>query len=119
VNARIAKLLSDRNIRISGWDICPHAPEAACACRKPLPGMIEAASAELNLDPQRSFVIGDKRADLDLAAAVGARGILVTTGYGAGDVSYAEEMGLPVCSSILEASHLIVGMLESSAIAKE
>jgi len=114
VNSRIDALLKAEGLEISGWYVCPHAPDVACRCRKPEPGMIEAASRDLGLDPHRSFVIGDKRADLDLATAVGARGILVTTGYGADEVDYAGKLGAAVCSSLLEASRLIAANLERS-----
>ncbi len=108
VNSRTEALLKEQGIEISAWYVCPHAPDMACNCRKPLPGMIEAACRDLDLDPRQSFVIGDKRADLDLATAVGARGILVTTGYGAGEVDYAHGIGAAVCASIRDASDLII-----------
>lgn len=75
--------------RIDGWFYCPHHPQAAidalrldCECRKPRPGMIRQAQERFDIDLSRSFVIGDKAADVGLAEAVGARGILVRTGYG-------------------------------------
>ena len=68
---------------------CPHHPEGvvdpyrvACHCRKPAPGMVERAVADLGLDAARSFVVGDKWLDVGLANQAGARGILVRTGYG-------------------------------------
>jgi HAD superfamily hydrolase (TIGR01662 family) len=56
---------------------CPHGPDDGCSCRKPAPGMIEAACAELGVDPARCVVIGDIGADVEAAAAAGAVGILV------------------------------------------
>ena len=47
--------------------------------------MIHRAAKDLNLDPARSFVVGDKWIDVGLAQAVGAKGILVRTGYGAAE----------------------------------
>ena len=68
---------------------CPHDPQAVveayrreCDCRKPLPGMLRCAAADLDLDPTRSYVVGDKWSDIALARHVGATGILVRTGYG-------------------------------------
>ena len=68
---------------------CPHDPQAVvevyrreCDCRKPLPGMLRRAAADLGLDPTRSYVVGDKWSDIALARHVGATGILVRTGYG-------------------------------------
>ena len=77
---------------VDAYYYCPHHPEGIveiyrrrCACRKPGCGMIERASAELDLDPARSFAVGDKWVDVGAAHAAGARGILVRTGYGAAE----------------------------------
>ena len=74
---------------VDGWFLCPHHPNAVvpelqgpCACRKPGRGMIDAACARWDIDLARSWVIGDRDIDVQLGAAVGARGVLVRTGYG-------------------------------------
>src|SRR3954471_19518080 len=59
--------------------VCPHGPDDGCTCRKPAPGMVKAACAELDVDPARCVVIGDIGADVEAAAAAGAVGILVPT----------------------------------------
>ena len=59
--------------------VCPHGPDDGCTCRKPAPGMVKAACAELDVDPARCVVIGDIGADVDAATAAGAVGILVPT----------------------------------------
>jgi histidinol-phosphate phosphatase family protein len=59
---------------------CPHAPGDNCPCRKPEPGLLYQARAAHGIDLKRSFVVGDKDADMLLAKAVGARGVLVRTG---------------------------------------
>jgi heptosyltransferase-2 len=59
---------------------CPHVPEDNCSCRKPQPGMLLKARACHGIDLKKSFVVGDKDADMLLAKSVGARGILVKTG---------------------------------------
>lgn len=75
--------------RIDALFFCPHHPLAVteafrldCECRKPKPGMIHQAMGRFEIDLARSFVVGDKMADVGLAANAGARGILVKTGYG-------------------------------------
>jgi D-glycero-D-manno-heptose 1,7-bisphosphate phosphatase len=50
---------------------CPHSPESDCACRKPAPGMFLQAIRELGIDPQSSWMIGDKPSDMEAAAAAG------------------------------------------------
>jgi D-glycero-D-manno-heptose 1,7-bisphosphate phosphatase len=104
VEARVKQLLAREGIQIAGWYRCPHAPGEDCACRKPLPGMIHSAARDLDLDPARSFVIGDKWSDIELAAAIGAAGILVTTGHGHFDAGRAREHSVPVCHDLVEAS---------------
>lgn len=87
---RLAALFARDGLVLDGYYYCPHHPEGsvaayrrACRCRKPSPGMIEEAARDLDLDVARSFVIGDKWLDVELATNAGARGILVRTGYGA------------------------------------
>jgi HAD superfamily hydrolase (TIGR01662 family) len=58
---------------------CPHGPDDGCSCRKPAPGMVKAACAELDVDAARTVVIGDIGADVEAATAAGAVGILVPT----------------------------------------
>ncbi len=116
VERRLAEVLAREGVAIAGWYMCPHAPDMNCACRKPLPGMIDAAARDLDLDPGRSFVIGDKRADIDLAAAVGARGILVTTGHGELDADYARASSTPVCRDLVAAGEEVARYLARCSV---
>ena len=59
--------------------VCPHGPDDGCTCRKPAPGMVKAACAELDVDPARCVVVGDIGADVEAAAAAGCVGIMVPT----------------------------------------
>jgi D-glycero-D-manno-heptose 1,7-bisphosphate phosphatase len=79
--------------RLDGIYYCPHHPDvgeppyrADCDCRKPRPGLLRRAAADLGADLARSFMIGDRYGDLTLAWSVGARGALVKTGYGLGEL---------------------------------
>jgi len=67
----------------------------ACDCRKPKPGLLLRAAAELGLDLSRATLVGDKGSDLEAARAVGARAVLVLTGYGLGEWEYRRD-ALPV-----------------------
>ena len=78
--------------RVDAYYYCPHHPRGTvdpysrrCDCRKPERGLIDRAARDLGLDPERSFVVGDTWADVQLARAVGARAILVRTGSGAAE----------------------------------
>ena len=56
-----------------------------------------------------SYVIGDKRADLELADAIGATGILLTTGHGRDAVDFARTGARPVFGGLDQAARFIVG----------
>jgi D-glycero-D-manno-heptose 1,7-bisphosphate phosphatase len=79
---------------VDGWYYCPHHPNAVsealrtpCGCRKPGRAMIDAACRDHEIDLARSWVIGDRDVDVRMAHAVGARGVLVTSGHGARDLA--------------------------------
>jgi histidinol-phosphate phosphatase family protein len=74
--------LGRHNAVLDAIYICPHHPDAGCNCRKPNAGMLLRAHEELDVDLSRSYVVGDKYVDIETAHRVGARSILVLTGYG-------------------------------------
>ena len=67
---------------IDAFYFCPHLPDAGCRCRKPQLGMIEDAVADLNIDLNNSWMIGDKRIDVETGRNAGMSSALVLTGYG-------------------------------------
>lgn len=75
VNREVTRLLGP----FATFRVCPHAPDEGCRCRKPAPGMVLDAAAELGVEPQRLAVVGDIGADVEAAAAAGAAGVLVPT----------------------------------------
>lgn len=91
VHRRLDEMLAAEGARVDGYYYCPHHPTAevaayriACACRKPATGMLQRAAAELALDLERSYMVGDKLSDIQAGLNAGCRPILVCTGYGAG-----------------------------------
>jgi D-glycero-D-manno-heptose 1,7-bisphosphate phosphatase len=90
LNARLVRLLKAGGADLDDVYYCPHLEDGsvapfnrACNCRKPEVGMVDQAYADHpELDRTQSFVIGDKATDVELAQNCGAKGILVTTGYG-------------------------------------
>ena len=85
----ITDRLAAGRARIDAFYYCPHHPDAAieayrpsCDCRKPQPGLLKRAAADLGLALDQSFVVGDRWHDLEAGQRVGARGVLVRTGYG-------------------------------------
>ena len=82
VHQRIEELLASHGVRIDGFWFCPHGPDDACDCRKPRPGLALQAAGALGFDPASAVVVGDKAIDVELGRAIGARSVLVRTGYG-------------------------------------
>ena len=91
IHARISHELSARGARVDGYYYCTHTKQDDCSCRKPLPGLLQQAAREHDLRLERSVVVGDRYADVELAHGVGARGVLVLTGYGRGEYELHRE----------------------------
>lgn len=95
VHDHVRGLMEAGGARLDGIYYCPHHPSAGeppyrqdCDCRKPRPGLVRRAAEELDVDLARSWVVGDRPGDLELAWQVGARGALVKTGYGLGELAF-------------------------------
>ncbi|PKM97242.1 MAG: hypothetical protein CVU79_09180 [Elusimicrobia bacterium HGW-Elusimicrobia-3] len=82
INLKLVRELRAAGAPVAAVYFCPHAPDAACACRKPRPGLLREARKDLPADLRRSFVAGDKPSDLALAGNAGLKGYLVLTGQG-------------------------------------
>jgi D-glycero-D-manno-heptose 1,7-bisphosphate phosphatase len=89
IHARLEEMLRAEGASLDGIYFCPHHPTEGrgdylrkCECRKPAPGLLLRAAAELHIDPTRSYMVGDTLKDIEAAARAGVQGILVRTGYG-------------------------------------
>jgi len=94
---------------------CPHHPDAgwpgevsalkvACECRKPLPGLLFRAAERHGIDLSRSWMIGDRYADIAAGRAAGTRTILLQTGHAGSDYGkYPNLIPDFICSSLDEA----------------
>jgi imidazoleglycerol-phosphate dehydratase/histidinol-phosphatase len=76
---RLLALLASQGIRVKGNYICPHLPEAGCACRKPGIGLVRELVNSGALDRERSAVVGDQDCDVELARNLGIQGIKLGT----------------------------------------
>lgn len=92
LHAHLQELLERQGTRIDDFYLCPHHPtegvgryRIACDCRKGAPGMLLQAARDHGLDLERSFIVGDKLADIEAGIAAGCTPLLVRTGYGAGE----------------------------------
>jgi D,D-heptose 1,7-bisphosphate phosphatase len=107
VDARLLGLLSERGVSIAGLYRCPHLPEGkiaayavACDCRKPKPGLLLRAAADLNIDLARSWSVGDSERDVQAGLAAGCRAVLLSDGAAAPD-------GVHVAKNLREAAGII------------
>ena len=80
----VLALFASQGITFDEIYICPHLPDAGCECRKPRAGLLTRYLAETDIDLQTSAVIGDRQTDLDLAARIGVRGLLLAPEKGRG-----------------------------------
>ena len=73
IHARVGELLAPV-ARIDAWFVCPH-DEGQCECRKPAPGLVEAALAHFAVDPAEARIVGNAKSDLEAGAAAGVGGV--------------------------------------------
>ncbi len=113
-NRVLVQLLNQKGVHVDGIYYCPHYAKGvvanfakACHCRKPAPGMAEKAARELNLDLQKSYVIGDKMDDFNLGRIIGGTSFLVKTGQGQDYVNIlrksVKNADNLICENLLEA----------------
>jgi len=82
IHEKMHRTVQQAGGRIDAIFYCPHAIEADCQCRKPRTGMFERIARCFNVDLVGTPSVGDSLRDLQAAAAVGARPLLVLTGKG-------------------------------------
>lgn len=92
-NQLMIEELELQNAKIDAVYCCYHHPESElikyrinCDCRKPKPGMLKKAEKELDIDIKRSYIIGDKKSDIDAGNNIGCMTILVLTGHGKNEI---------------------------------
>lgn len=70
------QILTSQGIQFDDVLICPHLPADNCACRKPKTALVETYLQGATLDPDLSYVIGDRQTDVQLAENLGITGLL-------------------------------------------
>ena len=98
VHQKMKDLLEKEGAHLDGIYYCPHHPDIGippyrqkCRCRKPAPGLVEEAVRDLDIDCSESYAIGERGIDMEFAHQIGAKGILVLTGYGRGEWEYLRD----------------------------
>ncbi len=90
MHRKLRRLVDRQGGRIDRIVVCPHGPGDGCDCRKPASGLLRRLGRHYGITMQDVPVIGDSLRDLQAAASVDARPVLVRTGNGA-----KTEAGLP------------------------
>jgi D-glycero-D-manno-heptose 1,7-bisphosphate phosphatase len=117
--------LKEKDVDLDAVYCCPHRAKDECACYKPRTALVEDACRVFDIDLRASFVVGD-RGDLDilLAAAIGARSVLVRTGQGEGSLgeyrhTWAGVEPDHVAADVLAAVHWTIDQKESNRVAPD
>jgi D-glycero-D-manno-heptose 1,7-bisphosphate phosphatase len=115
--ARLDQLLEAAGARLDGHYHCPHHPEitGACDCRKPGPLLYRRAADELDLDPSRSWWIGDRVRDIAGAMAFRGQGVLVLTGDGPEEARTPDGRDWPSAPDLPAAVELVLAGLRDAA----
>ena len=113
VHARMQAEASAHGGPLDAVLFCPHAPEDRCACRKPAPGLIQAAIARSRIAGAESLVVGDDQRDLEAARRAGVAAALVRTGKGRQTEGLLGNAGVPAYDDLLQfARTIVVGQRE-------
>jgi D-glycero-D-manno-heptose 1,7-bisphosphate phosphatase len=126
VHKMVQETLQAAGTSIDAFYHCPHHPSATvaayrqeCRCRKPGTGMPEEAAERFGIDLGASYVVGDTYRDMQMGFNIGARTVMLMTGYGRGEYEYRRagwtRMPDLVAENLLEAARLIVQELSAMA----
>ena len=109
MHEHLERELAREGVRIEKIYIAPEHPDAPSRGRKPSPQFLFDARDEFGLDLGQSFVIGDKRIDLECGWNAGVeKSILVRTGYGAGVEREGKSGAAVVVEGMREAAEWIL-----------
>jgi D-glycero-D-manno-heptose 1,7-bisphosphate phosphatase len=91
------------NLALDAILVCDHVDEDQCTCRKPLPGMLVAAAANLRIDLSKSWMVGDRWRDIAAGQAAGCRCCFIDHGYDERypDLPYYSVLSLPEAIDVI------------------
>ena len=119
VHERLRNDLENASARLDAIYYCAHHPSVGeppyrfdCDCRKPKPGLIERAAADFEIALERSWMVGDRYGDVELARNAGLHSAFVLSGYGRGEWEYQRGSWKlepeVVAENLLEAARMII-----------
>lgn len=72
--------------RVDAVYFCPHHPDDGCMCRKPKPGLLLQAIKAHAINPNRSYMVGDRLMDVEVGKAVGCKTVLIENERGVSEL---------------------------------
>ena len=108
IHARMSEAVAAAGGQIAAIYHCPHTPSERCECRKPAAGLVRKMERDLGYSARGAPLIGDKLSDLELARRVGARPILVRTGYGATTLAALNDPAVEVYADLAQAAEALI-----------
>lgn len=110
IHDEMLRQLAELGVFLDGIYASPHVADHPD--RKPAPGMLLRAAADLDLDIARSWMIGDSARDILAGRNAGCIGcVLVRTGHPIDDAALA--LGVPIADDLDSAAHLILEQTSS------
>jgi len=82
INKKLADSLKKTGAEIDALRFCPHAPDGGCRCRKPKPALGLELIKKFGVSPSLSYMVGDKKSDVDFGKNLSLKTVLVKTGHG-------------------------------------
>lgn len=114
LHAFVSRDLQKSGATIDAFYYCPHHPEygeeRSCSCRKPAPGLLLRAAADMSIDLSRSWMIGDKLIDVEAGHAANVATILVLTGHGAREIARLNHGQIVADNLLLACRHILLSL---------
>lgn len=108
VHADLERRLTRFGAKLDAVYACPHEHADGCVCRKPQSGMVEEAIKEFNIDPKKSFFVGDSTRDIETGLRARIKTILVLTGEGGRDKRFYDPKPDWKARNLLDAAKIIL-----------
>jgi D-glycero-D-manno-heptose 1,7-bisphosphate phosphatase len=119
VHERLRRDLETASAKLDAIYYCAHHPSVGeppyrldCDCRKPKAGLINRATTDFSIDLERSWMVGDRYSDIELARNAGLHSAFVLSGYGRGEWEYQRGAWKlqpeVVGDTLLDVAHIII-----------
>ena len=108
IHEKLISELAEQSAKLDAIYFCPHNSDDNCACRKPKTGMLEQATKDFSIDLENSWMVGDKKIDIETGFNAGTKTALVLTGYGRKDIEKSKRNPDIVAENLFETVKRII-----------